>query len=332
MAILVTGGAGYIGSHTCVELLNAGYEIIVADNFSNSKLEVLDCIREITGRNFTFYKADLLDKEALNTIFEENEVKAVIHLAGLKEKFPEKSLWYYHQNLISTLILCEVMESHQVKTLVFSSSAAVYGLSEKVPIDEERLLGATSPYGQTKQMIEEILRDMYESDREWSFVFLRYFQAIGVHKSISIGQELYNLSNKLLSDIFQAEVGKTSELSISLGVDGVMANDYIHVVDVATGHVKALKGALRSKSLQVYNLGTGRGYCDLELVTTFEKVSGRKIPYKIISEYPGDNGVRCVDPTKAKLELGWAAERGMEEMCGDSWRWLVHLSNELKEK
>lgn len=338
MKILVTGGAGYIGTHTCVELLNAGYEIVVVDNFSNSKPEALHRVREITGKDFLFYEADLLDKEALNTIFAENEIEAVIHFAGLKAvgESVNLPLWYYDNNMTGTIRLCEVMKEHGVKKLVFSSSATVYGMPERVPIDEECSLGATNPYGRTKQMIEEILRDLHVSDHEWSVALLRYFNPIGAHKSGRIGEDPNGIPNNLLPYISQVAVGKLSELSVFGNdyetSDGTGVRDYIHVVDLAIGHLRALEKILASNGVGAYNLGTGNGYSVLEIVSAFEQASGQNIPYKITARRPGDIGVCYADPTKAKLELGWAAERGIEEMCEDSWRWQLHNPNGYEEK
>lgn len=338
MAILVTGGAGYIGSHTCIELLNANYKIVVVDNFSNSKPEVLNRVREISGKDFKFYEVDLLNKEALNKIFIENEIEAVIHFAGLKAvgESVEEPLWYYHNNLISTVILCEVMKKFNVKKLVFSSSATVYGLPEQVPINEEALLGATNPYGRTKQMIEEILHDLHVSDREWSVALLRYFNPIGAHKSGHIGEDPNGIPNNLLPYISQVAVGKLAELNVFGNdyptLDGTGVRDYIHVVDLALGHLRALEKILGSKGVEAYNLGTGNGYSVLEIVEAFEKASGRKIPYKITTRRQGDNGVCYADPTKAKVELGWIAERGIEEMCEDSWRWQFNNPNGYEEE
>ncbi len=333
MEILVTGGAGYIGTHTCVELLNAGYDIVVVDNFSNSKPEALRRVQEITGKDFLFYEADLLDKEALNMIFAENEIEAVIHFAGLKAvgESVNLPLWYYDNNMTGTIRLCEVMKERGVKKLVFSSSATVYGMPERVPIDEECSLGATNPYGRTKQMIEEILRDLHVSDHEWSVALLRYFNPIGAHKSGRIGEDPNGIPNNLLPYISQVAVGKLSELSVFGNdyptPDGTGVRDYIHVVDLAIGHLRALEKILASNGVGAYNLGTGNGYSVLEIVSAFEQASGRNIPYKITARRPGDIGVCYADPTKAKLELGWAAERGIEEMCEDSWRWQSHNPN-----
>lgn len=338
MKILVTGGAGYIGTHTCVKLLNASYEIVVVDNFSNSKPEALNRVREITGKDFTFYEADLLDKKALNTIFSENEIEAVIHFAGLKAvgESVHLPLWYYHNNLTGTIRLCEVMKEHGVKKLVFSSSATVYGMPETVPINEKFSLGATNPYGRTKQMIEEILRDLHVSDHEWSVALLRYFNPIGAHKSGLIGEDPNGTPNNLLPYISQVAVGKLDELNVFGNdyptPDGTGVRDYIHVVDLVNGHLRALEKILGSNGVEAYNLGTGNGFSVLDIVAAFEKASRKKIPYKITERRPGDIGVCYADPTKAKLELGWMAKKGIEEMCEDSWRWQFNNPNGYEEK
>lgn len=338
MKILVTGGAGYIGTHTCVELLNAGYEIIVVDNFSNSKPEALRRVREITGKDFTFYQADLLDKEMLDRIFNENQIDAVIHFAGLKAVGESVTLplWYYHNNITGTLVLCEVMKKHGVKNMVFSSSATVYGMAEQVPISEDFALGATNPYGRTKQIIEEILRDLYVSDNEWSIALLRYFNPIGAHKSGRIGEDPKGIPNNLIPYITQVAVGKLSELSVFGNdyptQDGTAMRDYIHVTDLAMGHLKALEKISRSQGVEAYNLGTGFGYSVLEMAAAFEKASGRKIPYKIVNRRPGDVAICYANATKAKLELGWVAKRGITEMCEDSWRWQFNNPSGYEEK
>lgn len=327
MAILVTGGAGYIGSHTCVELLNAGYEIIVVDNFSNSKPESLKRVKEITGKDFKFYEVDLLDQEELDEVFANNSIEAVIHFAGLKAVGESVTipLHYYHNNITGTLILCEVMKKYNVKNIVFSSSATVYGMPDQVPISEDFELGATNPYGRTKLMIEEILRDVYVSDHDWSMALLRYFNPIGSHESGRIGEDPNGIPNNLMPFITQVAVGKLTELKVFGGdyptVDGTGVRDYIHVVDLALGHIKALEKVLASKGVEAYNLGTGTGYSVLDIVHAFEKTSGVKIPYKIVERRSGDIAICYAEPSKARLELGWTAERGIEEMCRDSWRW-----------
>jgi UDP-glucose 4-epimerase len=338
LAILVTGGAGYIGSHTCVELLNAGYDLVVVDNFSNSKPESLRRIQEITGKNLKFYELNLLNEGELEKVFAENRIDAVIHFAGLKAvgesvSFP---LWYYHNNVSGTLVLCEVMKRYEVKKIVFSSSATVYGNPKRVPISEDFQLGATNPYGHSKLMIEEILRNLCVSDNQWGIAILRYFNPIGAHPSGRIGEDPNGIPNNLLPFITQVAAGKLMELKV-FGqdyptADGTGVRDYIHVVDLAKGHLKALDKIMSTNGLNAYNLGTGRGYSVLEMVAAFEKVSGRKIPYQIAERRPGDVAVCFADPSKAKHELGWVAEKGMEEMCEDSWRWQFDNPNGYEEE
>ncbi|WP_066387889.1 UDP-glucose 4-epimerase GalE [Neobacillus mesonae] len=327
MAILVTGGAGYIGSHTCVELLNAGHEIIVVDNFSNSKPESLTRVKEITGKEVPYYDIDLLDRDGLDEIFSKNTIEAVIHFAGLKAVGESVSipLHYYHNNITGTLVLCEVMKKHNVKNLVFSSSATVYGMPERVPISEDFPLSATNPYGRTKLMIEEILRDLYVADHDWSIALLRYFNPIGAHESGRIGEDPNGIPNNLMPFITQVAVGKLEQLQVFGNdyptVDGTGVRDYIHVVDLAIGHLKALEKIMSVSGVEAYNLGTGTGYSVLQIVSAFEKASGIEIPHKIVDRRPGDVAICYADPSKAKQELGWTAERGIEEMCRDSWRW-----------
>lgn len=327
MAILVTGGAGYIGSHTCIELLNAGYEIIVLDNFSNSKPESLKRVQEITGKPLSVYEVDLLNKEDVEKVFNENQIDAVIHFAGLKAVGESVAvpLKYYHNNITGTLILAEVMQKYGVKKMVFSSSATVYGMPEQVPISEDFPLSATNPYGRTKLMIEEIMRDVYVSDKEWSIALLRYFNPIGAHESGRIGEDPNGIPNNLMPFITQVAVGKLKELRV-FGhdyptVDGTGVRDYIHVVDLAIGHLKALEKIMSTTGVEAYNLGTGRGYSVLEMVDAFEKSSDKKIPYIITDRRPGDIAICYADPTKAREQLGWTAIRGISEMCADSWRW-----------
>jgi UDP-glucose 4-epimerase len=327
MAILVTGGSGYIGSHTCVELLNAGYEIIVVDNFSNSKPESLNRVKEISGKDFKFYEVDLLDQKGLEKVFLNHKIEAVIHFAGLKAVGESVSipLHYYHNNITGTLILCEVMKKFGVKKLVFSSSATVYGLPEQVPISEDFPLSATNPYGRTKLMVEEILGDLFISDDSWSIALLRYFNPIGAHESGRIGENPNGIPNNLMPYITQVAVGKLKELQIFGNdfptIDGTGVRDYIHVVDLSKGHLKALEKVLQTKGVEAYNLGTGKGYSVLELVSAFESASGRNIPYKVVDRRPGDVAISYANPQKARLELNWAAEKGIKEMCEDSWRW-----------
>jgi UDP-glucose 4-epimerase len=337
MAVLVTGGAGYIGSHTCVELLNAGYEIVVVDNFLNSKPEALRRVRSITGKDFKFYEADLLDKESIEKIFEENSIEAVIHFAGLKAvgESVGKPIEYYHNNITSTLILCEVMKKHGVKRMVFSSSATVYGMPERVPISEDFPLGATNPYGRTKLFIEEIMRDIYVSDREWSIALLRYYNPIGAHKSGLIGEDPSGIPNNLMPYITQVAVGKLKELNVFGNdyptPDGTGVRDYIHVADLAMGHLKALEKVMSTAGAHAYNLGTGKGCSVLDMVKAFEKASGKKIPYSITGRRPGDIAVCYADPSKAQNELNWTAVRSLDEMCEDSWRWQTQNPNGYDE-
>lgn len=338
MTILVTGGTGYIGSHTCVELVNAGYEVIVADNLSNSKLETLSRIKEITGKEITFYKVDILDRESLEKIFAENTIDAVIHFAGLKAvgESVQIPLDYYHSNISSTLILCKLMNKYNIKKMVFSSSATVYGAPKSVPISEDFPLSATNPYAKTKLMIEEILRDLYHSDNKWSILLLRYFNPIGAHESGRIGEDPNGIPNNLMPYITQVAVGKLKELRIFGNdyptIDGTGVRDYIHVVDLAKGHVKAFERILTTTGTEVYNLGTGKGYSVFEIVAAFEKVSGKKVPYQIVERRPGDIASCYADPKKAKEVLGWAAEKGIEEMCRDACRWQVKNPNGYDEK
>lgn len=333
MAILVTGGAGYIGSHTCVELLNAGYEIVVLDNFINSKQESLKRVEEISGRPLKLYQADLLNQADVEKIFQENEIEAVIHFAGLKAVGESviDPLRYYHNNITGTLVLCEAMKRHGVKTLVFSSSATVYGMPEQVPISEGAPLAALNPYGRTKLMIEEILQDLYLSDNSWSIALLRYFNPIGAHESGRIGEDPAGIPNNLLPFITQVAVGKRKELQVFGNgyptKDGTGVRDYIHVVDLAAGHLKALEKITTTTGIEAYNLGTGNGYSVLEMVSAFEQVSGVEIPYKIVDSRPGDTAICFADPLKAERELGWKAMRTINNMCMDSWRWQAANPN-----
>ncbi|WP_347548711.1 UDP-glucose 4-epimerase GalE [Pseudalkalibacillus hwajinpoensis] len=327
MAVLVTGGAGYIGSHTCVQLLDHGSDIVVVDNFSNSKMESLDRVRELTERDFPFYEVDLLDRASLERVFEENHIEAVIHFAGLKAvgESVAKPLHYYHNNLTGTFVLCEVMEKYNVRNIVFSSSATVYGMPDVMPITEEAPLSATNPYGQTKLMIEQILRDLHVADSNWSIALLRYFNPIGAHVSGRIGEDPNGIPNNLMPFISQVAVGKLEQLSVFGDdydtADGTGIRDYIHVVDLANGHLRALEHVLGTTGVNAYNLGTGNGYSVLQMVKAFEEVTGKEVAYSIAPRRPGDIGECYADPTKARKELGWVAERGIEEMCCDTWRW-----------
>ncbi|NLG89586.1 MAG: UDP-glucose 4-epimerase GalE [Clostridiaceae bacterium] len=327
MAILVTGGAGYIGSHTCVELLDAGYEVIVVDNLSNSKEESLKRVREITGKPVKFYKADLLDRQAVNEIFKNEPIEAVMHFAGLKAVAESVSmpLRYYHNNITGTLTLLYVMQLHNVKKIVFSSSATVYGNPHTVPITEDFPLSAVNPYGQSKLIIERILSDLYNSEPGWNIAILRYFNPTGAHPSGRIGEDPNRIPNNLFPYITQVAVGKLKVLNVYGSdydtPDGTGIRDYIHVVDLAAGHIKALQKLNENPGIVVYNLGTGRGYSVLEVVNTFSKVTGINIPFRFAERRPGDIATSFADPSKAKNELGWTAKYGLDEMCADAWRW-----------
>lgn len=330
MSILITGGAGYIGSHTCVELLNAEYDIVVIDNFSNSKHKSINRLHEITNRSFKFYNADIRDREKLDEVFRENEIQAVIHFAGLKAvgesvRYPIK---YYHNNITGTLVLLEIMKKYGVNKIVFSSSATVYGKDNKSPLTEELNLNPSNPYGWTKFMIEQILKDIYQSDKTWSISLLRYFNPIGAHESGRIGEDPNGVPNNLMPYITQVAIGKRDKLYIFGNNydthDGTGIRDYIHVVDLAKGHIKSLEKILENSGLFVYNLGTGNGYSVLDVVRSFEKATGIKIDYEVTNRRPGDIGVCYADTTKAYRELGWQAEKDLEDMCRDSWRWQLN--------
>lgn len=328
MRILVTGGAGYIGSHTCVELLNAGYEVVILDNFYNSCPESLNRIKELTGKDFKFYECDIRDRAGLDKVFEENKIDAVIHFAGLKAvgESIQKPLEYYENNIGGTVTLCEAMRDAGCKNIVFSSSATVYGMNNPSPLKEEMQIGGTTnPYGTTKYMIELILQDLVIPDPEWSVTILRYFNPIGAHISGRIGENPDGIPNNLMPYITQVAVGKLECLSVYGDDydthDGTGVRDYIHVVDLALGHIKAVEKVVSCKGVNIYNLGTGVGYSVLDIVKAFEKASGLKLNYKIVDRRPGDLAECYSDPTKAKEELGWVAERGIEQMCEDSWRW-----------
>ncbi len=327
MAILVTGGAGFIGSHTAVELLNDNREIVILDNFCNSKPVVLDRIKKITGKDFKFYKADLLDFEACERVFKENNIESAIHFAGLKAvgESVEKPLLYYHNNLTATFNLCELMSKYNAKKIVFSSSATVYGKPESVPIREDFPLSTTNPYGETKLMIERILKDLQFADKDWSVAVLRYFNPIGAHESGLIGEDPCGIPNNLLPYVAQVAIGKRECLSV-FGDDynthdGTGVRDYIHVVDLADAHLKALDKLDTFKGIDYYNIGTGNGYSVLDIVKAYEKATGLKINYKIAPRRPGDIDECYADPAKAYKELGWSAKRGIEEMCRDSANW-----------
>jgi UDP-glucose 4-epimerase len=327
MSVLVTGGAGYIGSHTVVELLNKGEKIIIVDNFSNSKPEMLDKIKEITNKDFKFYEVDLLDREKLDKVFAENpDIDSVIHFAGLKAvgESVAKPIEYYHNNITGTLILLDVMKKYNCKKIVFSSSATVYGNPKTVPIKEDFPLSTTNPYGSTKLMIEKILEDVYISDNEWSVILLRYFNPIGAHESGLIGESPNGIPNNLMPYINQVACGKLDYLRVFGSdydtIDGTGVRDYIHVVDLALGHLKALDKARSFNGVEAYNLGTGTGYSVLQIVKAFEKATGVEVKYKIVERRPGDIATCYADPSKAKNDLGWEAKKGIEEMCKDSWR------------
>ena len=327
MSILVTGGAGYIGSHTCIEMQNAGYDVVVIDNLDNSNSESLKRVEKITGKAVKFYKEDVRDKEALRKIFTENKIEAVIHFAGLKAvgESVREPIMYYDNNLISTIALLEVMNEFGVKKIVFSSSATVYGVATEMPLVEGMPLGAINPYGRTKYFIEEILRDLYVADKEWSIALLRYFNPIGAHKSGLIGEDPKGIPNNLMPYISQVAVGKLEKLHVFGNdyntVDGTGVRDYIHVVDLAIGHVKAIDWALDNLGCEAFNLGTGNGTSVLQLRDAFVKVTGVDVPYVIDPRRPGDPDEVYANAEKAKNILGWTAKYGVEEMCEDTWRW-----------
>ena len=327
MAILVTGGAGYIGSHTCVELQNAGYDVVVVDNLCNSSEESLKRVEQITGKRAKFYKVDLLDEAGLTKVFEQEKIASVIHFAGLKAvgESVEKPLEYYWNNITGSLILCRVMRSFGVKNLVFSSSATVYGNPHTVPIREDFPLSVTNPYGRTKLMLEDIFRDLYVADQSWNIILLRYFNPIGAHKSGMIGEDPKGIPNNLVPYITQVAVGKREMVNVFGNdydtPDGTGVRDYIHVVDLAKGHVKAVEKLAEKKGVLTYNLGTGIGYSVLDMIKSFSKVVGRELPYRVCPRRPGDIATCYADPSLAKAELGWEAQLGLEEMCEDSWRW-----------
>ena len=328
MKILVTGGCGYIGSHTCVELLNSDYDVVVVDNLSNSKEDVIGKIESITGKKVKFYKEDVCNYEALNSIFDNEKIDAVIHFAGFKAvgESVSKPLMYYRNNLDSTLTLLEVMGSHNCKRIVFSSSATVYGKPHKLPITEDFPLQTTNPYGSTKLMIEMILQDLYKSDNEWSIAILRYFNPIGAHKSGLIGENPNGIPNNLMPYIVKVANKELKELSIFGNdydtKDGTGVRDYIHVVDLAKGHIKAIEKVMRDQGIDTYNLGTGKGYSVLEIVNTFKKVNNIDVPYKIVDRRPGDIDA-CYASTKKALEkLNWKAELEIDEMCKDSYNFV----------
>ena len=332
--ILITGGAGYIGSHTALELLKEGYEVVVYDNLCNSSQESMKRVEELTGKTITFYEGDILNAETLKAMFEKEQVDAVIHCAALKAvgESVRKPLEYYQNNITGTLTLMKVMREVGVKNIVFSSSATVYGNPETMPITEDCPKGqCTNPYGWTKSMLEQILTDIQKADPEWNVILLRYFNPIGAHKSGTMGENPNGIPNNLMPYVTQVAVGKLKELGVFGNdydtPDGTGVRDYIHVVDLAIGHVKALKKIQENAGLCIYNLGTGHGYSVLDIVKNFEKATGVKIPYVIKPRRPGDIATCYCDPTKAKEELGWEAQYGIEDMCADSWRWQKNNPN-----
>ena len=333
MSILVTGGAGYIGSHTCVKLLEAGYDVVVLDNLSNSSPKAIGRVEAITGKKIKFYECDILDRDGMRTIFQENSIDAVIHFAGLKAVGESVAvpLKYYENNISGTVYLLEVMQEFGVKKIVFSSSATVYGMTDKMPLTEDLPTSANSPYGQTKLMIEQILQDLAVSDQDWSISLLRYFNPVGAHESGTIGENPKGIPNNLMPYITQVALGKLPELSIFGNdyptKDGTGVRDYIHVVDLAEGHIKALDKVNTTKGVMIHNLGTGVGYSVLDLVKAFEEANALTIPYKSAPRRPGDVTICYADPTKAKNELGWEAKKTVVDMCRDAWNWQKNNPN-----
>ncbi len=333
MKILVTGGAGYIGSHTCLELLHAGYELIVIDNLCNSKEESLLRVQELTGKKLLFYKLDLLDCDALESVFNNNPIKAVIHFAGLKAPGESVSipLRYFHNNVTGTLLLLEVMQKHGVNKIVFSSSATVYGDAKKVPITEDFPLSVLNPYGRTKLMIEDILRDLSYAEPDWNIAILRYFNPVGAHLSGRIGEDPNGIPNNLMPYVAQVAVGRQPFVRVWGNdyptPDGTGIRDYIHVMDLALGHLKALEKLEQKPGLVTYNLGTGRGYSVMEVIAAFEKACHKKLPYKVMQRRPGDAAISYADPSKANHDLNWYANRTIEDMCRDVWSWQSQNPN-----
>lgn len=334
MAVLVTGGAGYIGSHTCVELMNAGIDVVIVDNFYNCKKSSIDRIKALVGRDFPYYECDIRDREGLDKIFKTEKIDSVIHFAGLKAvgESVQKPLEYFDNNITGTLVLLDVMRKNGCKKIVFSSSATVYGTKNISPLTEDMEIGGvTNPYGRTKYMIECILQDLYVSDKDWSICLLRYFNPIGAHKSGTMGEAPNGIPNNLMPYITQVAIGKRDHLSVFGNdydtPDGTCVRDYIHVVDLALGHVKAVQKVEGEKGVFIYNLGMGKGYSVLDVVNAFKKASGIDIKYEIVARRAGDLAVCYSDPSKAYKELGWKAERDIEEMCEDSWRWQKQNPN-----
>lgn len=337
MKVLVTGGTGYIGSHTVVELLNAGHEVVVLDNLCNSSKKSLDVISNITGKMPKFYEIDLLDYDAVEKCFSENEFDAVIHFAGLKAVGESCAIpiTYYHNNITGTLNLVDIMQKHDVYNLVFSSSATVYGMPKTVPIKEDFPLSTTNPYGSTKLMIERILTDVFKANDKWSVTLLRYFNPIGAHKSGDMGEDPKGIPNNLLPYVAQVAVGKLEYVHVFGNdydtPDGTGVRDYIHVVDLALGHLKAIEKECDKPGVHIFNLGTGNGYSVLDIIHAFEKACGKKLDYKIEARRPGDIAICYADASKAKEELGWEATRDISEMCEDSWRWQSKHPNGYNE-
>lgn len=334
MAVLVTGGLGYIGSHTCVELMNSGQEVVVVDNLYNCKKSSYDRIKALVGKDFKFYECDIRDADGLSKVFENENITSVIHFAGLKAvgESVHKPLEYFDNNVTGTLVLLDVMRKHNCKKIVFSSSATVYGMNNISPLTEEMEVGGvTNPYGRTKFMIECILKDLYVSDNSWSICLLRYFNPIGAHKSGTMGEDPNGIPNNLMPYITQVAIGKRDKLTVFGDdydtPDGTCVRDYIHVVDLALGHIKAVDKVEADNGLFIYNLGTGIGSSVLDVIKAFEKASGKTIPYSIGARRDGDIATCYSDPSKAEKELGWKAERGLEEMCEDSWRWQSQNPN-----
>ncbi|MCI5997691.1 MAG: UDP-glucose 4-epimerase GalE [Peptoniphilaceae bacterium] len=331
--ILVTGGLGYIGSHTCVELLNAGYEVVVIDNLDNSSEKVLGIIEDITSKKIKFYKDDVRNKEGLRKIFSENEIYGVIHFAGLKSVNESVSLplKYYDNNIYGTIVLTEVMNEFNVKNIIFSSSATVYGKPKTVPIKEDFSLSVTNPYGRSKLFLEEFFNDLYISDNEWNIVLLRYFNPIGAHKSGRIGEDPNGIPNNLIPYVTQVAVGKLDHINVYGNdyetKDGTGVRDYIHVVDLAVGHIKAIQKFDEDKNIRIYNLGTGKGYSVFDIINSFNEVTGKKLKYVISERRKGDIGECYADPSKAKEELGFETKYDINEMCEDSWRWQKNNPN-----
>ena len=330
MKILVTGGAGYIGSHTAVELLKAGYDITIVDNLSNSSIDVIDAIKEITGKDFNFYKLDVKNERALNKVFKEEGIDAVIHFAAFKAvgESVQKPLKYYENNLENTISLLKVMKRNKIKKIIFSSSACVYGDPESLPIKETARLTTTNPYGATKHMIERILKDVYKAETDLSVIILRYFNPVGADASYKIGENPKGIPNNLMPFIVRVANGEIDHLNIFGNdydtKDGTGVRDYIHVTDLAIGHIKALEKANKDIGIFVYNLGTGTGYSVLEMVKTFERVNNVKVPYEITKRREGDIATCYADPSLAKKELGWVATKNLEDMCYDSYQYIIH--------